>query len=400
MAPSWQHPASTFAPPPHESESSGDVCVLCASATGRTARVAERVVEELGPRAELIDACDLDDPLALGARYPGGLVVGAPTWATAAAALRTGTPLDDALWTLRRAAAAGERPLARVGFAVFGCGDARQWPLNFCDALAEMHATLEAAGGSPAGEWVARDGDYLCEASRSAKAGADGALSFVGLPLDEINQPHLTAERVQRWAAQVRGELSLDGPPHEVGGFDRPATQPYTMAAANAQSADAGVASTARASGEERVAGYAPLLFGRTLGKNWYQLGGEEDAAAGRWVRFDDAHELRVCAGRRGQPEWRIPFRALAGVEVIVEQASSVGAGRSSALAETSGLSDVPVTLAFAVDGGAFDGSGGPGAYGDAARRSRWGRTLVLRGVSAFEVAGLCTLLRSKGARV
>ena len=97
---------------------------MWASGTGRTAAAAAHVARRLGPSASLVDAAAAlpsGDPAGwLGGRFPGGLVVGCPTWATGAPAFRSGTPLDDALWRMRqRAEAARPRwPLRDVSLVM------------------------------------------------------------------------------------------------------------------------------------------------------------------------------------------------------------------------------------------------------------------------------------------
>ena len=354
------------------------VGVVWASGTGRTAAAAARVARRLGPGASLVDAAaalPAGDPAGwLGGRFPGGLVVGCPTWATGAPALRTGTPLDDALWRMRQRAEAGEAPLQGVPFAVFGCGHAALWPDNFCDALGEAHATLAACGGVACGAFTpAEDQQYLCSAASRAvapPAGEGGAgrrtLSFVGLPLDDHSQAALTPGRIDVWCEQLRREFGMEGDGEGLG--------------VGPELSEGGRPAAAAGFGPPPVPGPAAeygecTLFDRGLGYRHYQLGAQGSLNAGRWVRFGD-HALTISAGRRGQPEWRLDYDSIRGAAV------EAGAGAGEAT----------VVLAVAPPAAGADGSR-PGSA-----RRRWGPELALHDLPAHEVEGLLDFLRVQGA--
>lgn len=352
--------------------------MVWASGTGRTAAAAAHVARRLGPSVSLVDAAAAlpsGDPAGwLGARFPGGLVVGCPTWATGAPAFRSGTPLDDALWRMRQRAEAGEAPLRGVPFAVFGCGHAALWPDNFCDALAEAHAALAACGGVPCGAFTpAEDQQYLCSpASRAVAppAGEGGAgrrtLSFVGLPLDDHSQAALTPGRIDVWCEQLRREFGMmEGDEGlDLGEGGRPA------AACFGPPPVTGPASAAEYGAPDRT------LFDRGFGNRHYQLGVQGSLNAGRWVRFGD-RALTICAGRRGQPEWRVEYDLICGAAVE----AGTGAGEA--------------TVVLAVAPPPPSGADGP-RHGSA--RRRWGPELALHGLPAHEVEGLLDFLRVQGA--
>jgi flavodoxin I len=85
--------------------------------------------------------------------------------------------------------------------ALFGLGDQSDFCNTFVDGLGTLHAMAVDVGAEVVGSWDAVD-DY--EFGRSA---AEVGGKFVGLVIDEENQPELTAGRVQRWVAQLKTEL-------------------------------------------------------------------------------------------------------------------------------------------------------------------------------------------------
>jgi flavodoxin I len=85
--------------------------------------------------------------------------------------------------------------------ALFGMGDQVGYPDTFVDAIffvadkamergARLIGRTSPAGYAFTGSWALVDGVFL------------------GLPLDEINQPELTEPRLRAWLAQVRREYS------------------------------------------------------------------------------------------------------------------------------------------------------------------------------------------------
>jgi flavodoxin I len=67
--------------------------------------------------------------------------------------------------------------------------------------MAVLADGAEKAGATLVGAWPA-DG-YECSGSRSLRDGR-----FVGLPLDDDNQPDLTGSRIAEWVQQIQKEVS------------------------------------------------------------------------------------------------------------------------------------------------------------------------------------------------
>ena len=63
-----------------------------------------------------------------------------------------------------------------------------------------IHDAVVARGARPVGYWPTAGYEF------NASQAVDGEL-FLGLALDQINQPVLTEERLDAWLAQIRPEL-------------------------------------------------------------------------------------------------------------------------------------------------------------------------------------------------
>jgi flavodoxin I len=70
-----------------------------------------------------------------------------------------------------------------------------------------LHDVIIQSGPIIVGHWPTEG--YEFDAS---KAEIPGAGMFVGLALDEDQQEHLSAERLNRWCAQIHAEFGLDTP--------------------------------------------------------------------------------------------------------------------------------------------------------------------------------------------
>ncbi len=93
-----------------------------------------------------------------------------------------------------------EMDLKDKNFAVFGLGDQKGYPENFCDAIGILVEIIENCGGKVVGHTPLEGYNY-----ESSKAERNG--EFVGLPVDQDNQPRLTNERVKKWVDQLKNEF-------------------------------------------------------------------------------------------------------------------------------------------------------------------------------------------------
>ena len=121
------------------------------------------------------------------------LIVGTPTWNTGADEMRSGTAWDGQLQELKSS------NLEDIKVAVFGCGDSISYGEYFCDAIEELHSTFATAGATMIGKVDTSGYDYV-----ESKSVQDRV--FLGLTLNQINEGHLTEDRVQTWCSQLYKE--------------------------------------------------------------------------------------------------------------------------------------------------------------------------------------------------
>lgn len=159
--------------------------------TGTTSAVAEQIQSVFGPlvtevhgiwtaKAEDFAACDF-------------LILGGSTWGD-------GELTDDWLdfWP----------QLDRIDFsgvkvALFALGDQYGYGHNFVSAMKIMYDKIKSKGGIIIADQITTEGfDY--SHSDSVVGG-----KFVGLVVDEVNEPEKTADRIRVWAEQVKGALGL-----------------------------------------------------------------------------------------------------------------------------------------------------------------------------------------------
>ena len=164
--------------------------------TGRTRLIAKQMAKKLGEVAEApvnIGRTTLAEFLAYDALILGSSTLGdgeLPGYSTG---------LSQPSWEEFLPLLA-DADLSGKTVAVYGLGDQKKYPNEFVDAIGIIHDVLVARGARVIGYWpttgyefdnsVAVDGDH-----------------FLGLALDQINQPLLTEARVDTWLAQIQPEL-------------------------------------------------------------------------------------------------------------------------------------------------------------------------------------------------
>jgi flavodoxin I len=159
------------------------------STTGNTARIAGLLQVACQPwgRVELFDIADyyLDEMLAYER-----LILGVPTW-------NVGQLQSDWEAVLEEFDALD---LTGKQVALFGLGDQVGYPDTFVDALFFVGSTVQERGAQIVGAWPTAG--YTFRQSWAVVADR-----FLGLVIDEDNQPELTAVRVAAWAAQLQAEF-------------------------------------------------------------------------------------------------------------------------------------------------------------------------------------------------
>ena len=158
--------------------------------TGKTEYVAEMIQTEFnGANIEINDVSKAEASDLTSYDY---LIVGCPTW-------NIGELQSD--WE------GLYEELDGVDFsgkkvAYFGTGDQVGYSDNFMDAIGIIAEKIEACGGTTVGEWPTDGYDF--SESRAVRNG-----KFVGLAIDEDNQPELTPARVKAWVAQVKSAFGV-----------------------------------------------------------------------------------------------------------------------------------------------------------------------------------------------
>ncbi|RMH68675.1 MAG: flavodoxin [Gemmatimonadetes bacterium] len=84
--------------------------------------------------------------------------------------------------------------------AIFGLGDCFRFPQFFCDGIGILYEKLIERGAEIIGFYSTKG--YKFQKSRAVVNGR-----FVGLPLDEDTEYHLTEQRIETWIQQIKTEF-------------------------------------------------------------------------------------------------------------------------------------------------------------------------------------------------
>lgn len=164
--------------------------------TGRTRLIAKQIAKKLGDAAAApvnIGRTTLEEFLAYDVLLLGSSTLGEGELP----GLSTG--LSQPSWEEFLPQLAGIDLTGKV-VAIFGLGDQKKYPTVFVDAIGIIHDVVVGRGARAIGYWPTTG--YEFDDSQSV----DGD-HFLGLALDQINQPLLTEERLDRWLTQIRPEL-------------------------------------------------------------------------------------------------------------------------------------------------------------------------------------------------
>ncbi|RIX41565.1 MAG: flavodoxin [Rhodocyclales bacterium GT-UBC] len=164
--------------------------------TGRTRLIAKQIAKKLGDAADApvnIGRTTLAEFLAYDA-----LILGSPTLGDGELPGQS-VGLSQPSWEEFLPELAGADLSGKV-VAIFGLGDQKKYPDEFVDAIGIIHDALIAAGARVVGRWPIAGYEF------AASQAVDGD-DFLGLALDQINQPVLTEQRIDTWLAQIRPEL-------------------------------------------------------------------------------------------------------------------------------------------------------------------------------------------------
>lgn len=163
------------------------------SSDGHTADIAERIKQ----RFDRIEP-DLVEVIDIGVAKPAELldwdmlILGIPTW-------NIGQLQDD--WEIFFPYL-DDLDLSGKKIAIFGLGDQYGYTVTFLDAVGMLGEKVLQQGATLIGYWPAEG--YQFEESLALDD-----THFMGLALDEDNEPEKTDERLDRWVAQIAEEFGL-----------------------------------------------------------------------------------------------------------------------------------------------------------------------------------------------
>lgn len=168
------------------------VGIFFGSSTGATREAAELLGGYFGS-CELIDMEEDFDGIDHFGEFDV-LLIGSSTWGQ-------GDPQRD--WIDPLYELSNDQPdLSGKKVAFFGAGDQKTHGEHFVSALGKMHDLFVSLGAEAYGYTPTEGFDF--EYSLAEKEG-----KFCGLAFDNVNQEHLTEERVTLWAGQLKSEMGL-----------------------------------------------------------------------------------------------------------------------------------------------------------------------------------------------
>lgn len=160
--------------------------IFYGSTEGNTEEAAEKLKDLLGN----VDLYNVDSATAEDIQKYDNVIFGASTWEIGELQEDWETFID----------VLDDVDFAGKTVAFFGAGDADGYPDTFVDALGIIYERIANSGAKFIGQ-VDPD-EYTFDDSRAIING-----KFIGLPIDNDNEPDLTDDRLKRWAEQIKGEL-------------------------------------------------------------------------------------------------------------------------------------------------------------------------------------------------
>ena len=156
--------------------------------TQKSKKVAEKVIEAFGK--DEIEAINAEELTKEAIEKYDNFIISAPTWFDG----ELPNYWDEFIPDLE------EMDLSKKTFAIFGLGDQKGYPENFCDAIGLMAEILEGCGAKIVGSTSVEG--YTFESSKAQRGN-----EFVGLAIDQENQARLTRKRVDDWVEKIKGKF-------------------------------------------------------------------------------------------------------------------------------------------------------------------------------------------------
>lgn len=164
--------------------------------TGRTRLIAKQIAKKLGAAADTpinIGRTTLEEFLAYES-----LILGSPTLGDGELPGQS-TGLSQPSWEEFLPQLAGADLSGKV-VAIYGLGDQKKYPNEYVDAIGIIHDAMVAGGARTVGWWPTAGYEFTTSLAVVGN-------HFLGLALDQINQPVLTEQRLEIWLSQISPEL-------------------------------------------------------------------------------------------------------------------------------------------------------------------------------------------------
>ncbi|HRW05817.1 MAG TPA: flavodoxin [Caldilineaceae bacterium] len=163
------------------------------STDGNTAVAAERIQEEFQRRdLATVDLFDVAEAYLDEMQLYDYLILGIPTWDTGQLQRDWEEAFDEF----------DSLDLSGKTVALFGLGDQHGYANTFADALFFVADKVQAQGARLVGRWPTVGYTF-------AQSWAADGEHFLGLVLDEVNQPQLSELRIQVWVQQLAVAFAL-----------------------------------------------------------------------------------------------------------------------------------------------------------------------------------------------
>lgn len=176
-----------------------EIGLFFGSDEGNTESVAHRIQERFGE--DVLDVKDIADATQMDFAQYDRLILGIPTWDFGQIQSDWEEFWDDL----------NEIDFSGKTVALYGLGDQFGYGDFFLDAMGMLHEVIVQNGANIVGRWSAEG--YEFDAS---KAYMESENAFVGLAIDEDQQPELTAFRLNTWCKQIAKEFGVSIEPEEI----------------------------------------------------------------------------------------------------------------------------------------------------------------------------------------
>lgn len=162
--------------------------IFYGSTNGDTESVANKIAAQLGIGKE--DVHNVAETAPNAVQPYDVLLLGCSTWGAG----EMQDDWNDFLFKLK------DMDLKNKTVALFGCGDSAGFSSSFCDALGVIYHELQHTGCTFTGE-VETSG-YHFDGSGAVIGG-----KFVGLPIDDNNEPDQTDPRIKKWTDRLKASV-------------------------------------------------------------------------------------------------------------------------------------------------------------------------------------------------